>query len=151
MNDEYKNTENPLAEDWAMGEESNIQPNQDIGTDNFDITMLNTGVSPVTPVTPISEDWTMNVPKTNPNANNSSDNWQMPTPVFRNSSGKKLEKVNRINSPNENTAPAVPPFETGAANLEIQPQPYISEEFSMVEPAAEAPAKAQGKTTKLIF
>lgn len=151
MNDEYEKSENPPDEDWAMSKPE-IQSESNAGADNFDITLV--GMKPPTAAA-TTEDWTMNVPTTNPSYEKASDVWEMPPPVFRISSGRKMDKANRkmppppsLDSPPvqaQSSQIAAPP------NLEIQPQPFISEEFSVNEAVAEPPVKAKTNGSKLIF
>lgn len=151
MNDEYDKSENQPVEDWAMSDPQ-IQPETKTGTDNFDITLV--GMKPPTAVA-TTEDWAMNVPKTNPAIEKDSDGWEMPPPIFRISSGRKLDKANRKTPrlPSPDLSPVQEQSSPTAAlpNLEIQPQPYISEEFSVSEAVAEPSAKAKTNGSKLMF
>ena len=158
MNDEYEKTEKPPVEEWAMGEPE-VEPEQPVGTDNFDITLVG-GNAPTAAA--VTEDWAMNVPDTNPAAEKAPDSWEMPPPVFRISSGRKMDKDNRKTPPQPpaDSSPVEVPtvevqtseiVETVSPNLGIQPQPFISEEFSVSEAVAETPVKAKRTTSKLIL
>ena len=154
MNDEYDKTEKTPVEEWAMSE-----PEQPVGTDNFDITLV--GMKAPTAAA-ITEDWAMNESNANSSAEKAPDSWAMPPPVFRISSGRKMDKDNRktppqppADSPPADSPPVeAQPFEiveTVAPNLDIEPQPFISEEFSVSEAVAETPVKAKRTTSKLIL
>lgn len=155
MNDEYDKRDKPPVEDWAMSE-PNVQPEQPApGADNFDITLV--GVNAPTAAA-ITEDWAMNTPNTNSDDKNKPDTWELPPPVFRISSGKKLDKEHRKTPPMSDSTPAdLPPVEVQTSetaappNPDIQPQPFISEEFSVNEVAAKTPAKAKSGSLKLIL
>ena len=192
MNDEYDKTEKPPVEDWAMSE-PDIQPEQPVGADNFDITLVGVkspsaaavtedwamNVPDVQPEQPVvsdnfditmvganapstaatTEDWAVNVPNTNPSAEKIADVWEMPPPVFRISSGRKLDKDNRKTPPMP--PPDSPPVEAQTSeivepvappNLDIQLQPYISEEFSTNQVAAKTFVKPKSSSSlKLIL
>jgi len=192
MNDENDKTEKPPVEDWAMSE-PNVQPEQPVGADNFDITMLNAGAPPTPAITEnwamsesdvqteqpvgtdnfditmvganapsaaaVTEDWAMNVPNTNPSAEKIADVWEMPPPVFRISSGRKLDKDNRKTPPMPPPSDS-PPVEAktfeivepvAPPNLDIQPQPFVSEEFSTNQVAAKTYVKPKSSSSKLIL
>lgn len=146
-----------ITENWAMSEPE-VQPEQPVGADNFDITMVG-GKAPSAAA--VTEDWAMNVPDTNPSAEKISDVWEMPPPVFRISSGRKLDKDHRktppmppsSDSPPPDSPPVeVPPSEIVAPpNLDIQPQPFISEEFSANEVVAKTFVKPKSGSSKLIW
>ncbi len=155
MNDEYDKTDKPPVEDWAMSE-PDIKPEQPVGTDNFDLTLV--GVNALSTAA-ATEDWAMNVPNTNPSAEKTPDTWEMPPPVFRISSGRKLDKENR------KTPPMPPPSDSSPVeaqtleivetvappNLDIQPQPLISEDFSANQIVAKTFVKPKSSNSKLIL
>ena len=146
MNDEYDKTEKPPVEEWAMGE-----PEQSASTDNFDITLVGMKSPNAAAAT---EDWSMNLPNTNPSVEKASDGWEMPPPVFRISSGKKIDKSNRKTPPPTAEIPLeveMPPAEIVAPTLDIEPQPYISEEFSTNQVTAKTFIKPKTNTSKMIF
>ena len=150
MNDEYDKTEKPPVEDWAMSKPE-IQPETPVNTDNFDITLV--GMKSPTAAA-VTEDWAMNVPDTSPAIEKASDGWEMPPPVFRISSGKKIDKSNRKTPPPTAEIPLevqTQPAEIVAPILDIEPQPYISEEFSTNQVAAKTFIKPKSKTSKMIF
>lgn len=151
MNDEYDKSENLPVEDWAMSDPE-IQPETNTGADNFDITLV--GMKTPTDAA-TTEDWSMNVPKTNSAVEKTSDGWEMPPPVFRISSGRKMDKAGRKTPPSP--SPDLSPIQEQSSemspppNLEIQPQPFISEEFSVNEAVAEPTVKAKTSGSKLTF
>ena len=154
MNDEYDKTEKPPVEDWAMSE-PDVQPEQPVGADNFDITLV--GVKSPSAAA-VMEDWAMNVPNTNPSAEKIADVWERPPPVFRISRGRKLDKDNRKTPPMPSSD--LPPVEAPTSeivepvappNPDIQPQPYISEEFSTNQVAAKTYVKSKSSSSKLIL
>ncbi len=150
MNDEYDKTEKPPVEDWEMSE-LNLQLEQNTVAENFDITLVGMN-SPSTPAA--TEDWSMNVPNTNPIVEKPPDGWEMPPPVFRISSGKKLDKSTRKTPPpNAGDSPdfQTQPAEVIVPNPDIQPQPYISEELSVNEVISKTYVKPKKSSSKLIM
>ena len=78
-----------------------------------------------------SENYMADAPNTNPLNEKKQDEWQMPEPVFRVSSGKKIEK-SALPKPHLNLSPNSPETsEKKDSDTNIQPQPYISEEFTL--------------------
>ncbi len=147
MNDEYDKTKKSLVENGAINE-PDVESEQSVSADNFDITLMNAGALP-TPA--IAEDRSMNAPNTNPLAEKISTNWEMP-PVFRVSSGRKLSKANQKTPPSFDSPPI--PAQTSAPDLpnaEIQPQPFIVEQSLVGEAIVETSAKTNNKTLKLIL
>ncbi len=170
MNNEYENTQQDL-EKRAFNEsnfhseqaadvvnagkippaaESQNQTNADDWAIN---TMVNAGNISNLPDPANSVNRTANAPNTNPLNEEKRDKWQMPEPVFRVSSGKKVEKTA---SPTSQTNSPKSPETSEPANsvVSIQPQPYISEafidtddEFVIEEPTAEVASK----TGSIIF
>lgn len=177
MNNEYENIKQDLEEDWTVGE-PNFHSKQaaNAATDGE---VPTTGSDPQNQAN--SDDWAMNTmvssggisslveqmdaerraataPNTNP-LEEKPDEWKMPEPVFRVSSGKKVEKpasaMPRLNFSAEPPATS----ETSEASeitdsvADIQPQPYISEALIVGdEDAIEvSPAKVKSKAGRTVF
>jgi hypothetical protein len=154
MNDEHDKTEKQPVEDRAMSE-PDVQPEQPVGAENFDLTIMNVDVPPTSATT---EHWAMNVPSTNSFAEKAPDTWEMPSPVFRVSSGRKLDKSNQKTPPMPLSDS--PPVEAQTPEIvetvappspDIQPQPYISEEFSANQIVAKTYVKPKSNSSKLIL
>ena len=179
MNNEYENMKKDLDEDWTVGE-PNFHSNQTSGivVNNAEVPKTPIGDPPVQMN---GEDWSMkattseehiskppeqinseqfvDAPITNPLSDGkpasgkNQDKWQMPEPVFRVSSGKKVNKSTLAETrPN---LPTNPPEVSEVTNstTNIQPQPYISEEFSFSDAAAieETPAEVKNGVGRMIF
>lgn len=172
MNNEYENMKQDLEEDRTIGE-PNFHSNQ---------TSSIAGDGEILPAAADlqnhsnNEDWTVNAaasagnisnmpdrtnsenymaaaPNTNPLNEEKQDEWKMPEPVFRVSSGKKVEK-SASPKPRLNLS-ANPPetSEKADSNTNIQPQPYISEEFTVSDGDVieQSPAKAKSKSGRIAF
>lgn len=155
MNDEYGKTEKPPVEDWEMSEPV-VQAEPPVSADDFNITMV--GANPPSKAA-VTEDWAMNVPNTNPSADKGSGVWEMPEPVFRHSSGRKLDKVNRKNPPMppsgsppvEAPTPAAAAPPSATPNPDLQSQPFISEDFSSNPAIAKTYVKPKSGGSKILL
>lgn len=173
MSNEYENMIQDLEKDWSVDEPNfHSKKTPDAALDgaasafaaadiqnqpNNDDWAMNTlvsseGISNL-PDQKNSADKTANAPDTNPLHEETKDQWQMPEPVFRVSSGKKIKKSAAPMPPL--ASPAKPPETSQTANttVDIQPQPYISEEFTTGDDAVveEPTAEVKSKTGRIIF
>lgn len=151
MNDEYDKTEKPPVEDWEMSQ-SEVLPAQNAVTDDFEITMVGTQKPPIP--TAVTEDWTMNAPNVIDGGAKANDAWEMPPPVFQMSPGRKLTRENRQSPPFEQPTKEIKTSEpTPALPIDIQPQPFISEEFAasdvVIQPIEKS--KSSGSRTALLI
>ena len=173
MNNEYENPQQSLEEDWTVGEphfhskqpadvlnDGEVQPGDAVNSQapkSNDDWAMNTIVGGANNSSSFnrtdSANRAANTPDTNPLMDEKNDKWQMPEPIFRVSGGKKIEKsaspMPRLNSPAKFPEPA----QMASPTTDIQPQPYISEEFTVADVAVieEPPAKVRSKTARIIF
>ncbi len=170
MNNEYENMKQDLEEDWTVNEpnfhseqtadaandgaslsaaESQNQANSDDWAMN---TMVSSGGISDLAAQINAEKRAADAPNTNPLNEEKQDKWQMPEPVFRVSSGKKVERsaspMPRSNFPANPSKTS----ETKNSIIELQPQPYISEEFLVDKTVIEKPpAKVRSRAGRIIF
>lgn len=170
MNNEYENTKQDLAEDRMVNEsnfhsertanavnDGEISPAADsqnqTNTDDWAVnTMVNAG-SMLNPSDPANfAEQAADTPNTNPLNEEKQVKWQMPEPVFRVSSGKKVEK-SASSTPHSNLSKPLETVEMANQIINIQPQPYISEALIGDEFIAEEdpPSEAKSKAGKTIF
>jgi len=116
---------------------------------------------------PEDDDWSMTAPDTIETVEievppAQKDGWKMPDPVFRVSGGTVFRgsesEMPSSGSPSEQTnSPAAQlpsqniTEEKTATAAEIQPQPYISEEFNLNHIKTEPPVKSKSKASRTIF
>lgn len=181
MNNEYENATQDLEEDWAGGEPNfhshqasdiindgkvppaaAIDPPNQADTDDWTMKTMVSGGNVLTPPNQVNaENRATETLNTNPLRESKEDKWQMPEPVFRVSSGKKLNKSvspipyvkQRANQPpvsSEISEPAVSAAPPVAA-ADIQPQPYISEDFIVDDVVKENPVRAKSKVGRIIL
>jgi len=150
MNDEFQNMKQESEEDWTVSE-PNLYPKQAVGTETID------EISPDAKTAPISadtkEDWVMDKSTAEIPPEKKQDKWEMPEPVFRVSSGKKLDKSNLVALPSNLQVSPPETSQMNAPNAIIQPQPYISEEFIVGDAGViEKPSvKVKSKARRIIF
>ncbi len=171
MNNEYENMKQDLEEDWTVNK-SNFHSKQ-AANDAIDGEVPTSGDDPQNQANP--DDWAMNTlvssggisdlvkqinaekraadaPNTNP-LEEKPDKWQMPEPVFRVSSGKKVEKsalaIPRLNFSAEPPATS----ETTDSTADIQPQPYISEALIVGDEniIEKSPAKVKSRAGRTVL
>ena len=145
MNDEYDKTK-AITEDWSVDSPGYQMKPKTENSGNIAAEKVSqqdlSGVG----------DWAMTDPEVNIPPETNADEWKMPEPVFRVSSGKTPEKSK---TPQNNLPFSKLPLpeETGTA-VPVQPQPNISEEFTIGEVIEKKPAKAEPKsfsTTTLVL
>lgn len=172
MNNEYENTKQDLEEDWTVNEpnfhskkvtgsaidsevttsDGNDSQNQTNSDDWAMNTMVSAGGIAGLVEQLDAENRTADAPSTSP-LEEKRDNWQMPEPVFRVSSGKKVEKSTSA-MPHLNFAATQPESsEPPESTADIQPQPYISEALIIGDEDVikEPPAKVKSKAGRVIF
>ncbi len=139
MNNENENAK-MTEEDWAMSDQ-NFHLTQTVGSKTAGITASDGNL----------EDWTVDTPPVKAPEEKKKDEWEMPPPVFRVSSGTTPQKSDKIKP--KTGFPANQPviLKKEAADIDIQPQPFISEELVVSEVINTQVSKAQSKTSKKVF
>lgn len=179
MNNEYENVKQDLEEDWTVDEPNfHSKPTADAANDGASLpaadsqnqsntdewamnTMVSSGGISELAAQINAEKWAADTHNTNPLNEEKQDKlneekqdeWQMPEPVFRVSSGKKVEKsaspMPRLNfsaNPSQTS-------ETKNSVIEIQPQPYISEALIVgdEDTIKEPPTKVKSRAGRIIL
>jgi len=138
---------------------SNQPPTEDWGKTIHNISISREGKT---------ADWEVTIPPpvNNPKQEKKGE-WSMPEPIFRVSEGENLEEVAKRTAvfnlkdiegfdkttPNLNFSEVSPPEPSNqtASNLNLQPQPYISESFPVSEIAVENKLPARPNDYKALF
>jgi hypothetical protein len=107
---------------------------------------------------PFADDWTMRAPPTvkiEP-AQTKDDGWKMPEPIFRVSEGTPFSK-SKIETPPSSQPNLIAEHEKTSkeeklpVGVEIQPQPFISEEFNINQIKVEKPVESKSRIPGFIF
>ncbi|CAN5262859.1 hypothetical protein BH20ACI1_BH20ACI1_16960 [soil metagenome] len=172
MNNEFENMKQDLEEDWTVNEPNfHSKRAADAAIDGE---VSTTGGGDLQNQAS-SDEWAMNTmvssggisdlvkqldaekraadtQNTNP-LEEKSDSWQMPEPVFRVSSGKKVEKSASIMPPLNFSAKPPETSETTDSATNIQPQPYISEALIVGDEdiVEKPPVKVKSKAGRTVF
>lgn len=146
MNDEYGNARRAVDEEWAMSSP---------GLETTKLPKIADEIA--APTDSNDEDEIITIVRGSSNgaaaAKETEDEWKMPEPVFRVSSGKTPEKTDKSKdeAPNDLPFSQAISLEPNASAAPVQAQPNISAEFTVRETLEKQPAENQEKTLSIVM